>query len=274
MAKYGKTDIRNKVEEMGKEQEWNHSIELPYGIRTAPDGQVSHGKNIVKWSRIKQYIDAIDVKEKRVLDVGCSEGYFSLKLAELGAKEVVGVDADERRIKKAKFVSEVLGTSNITYEAADIFESGMEKYGHFDFVLCMGFLHRASYPYHAIRQLTEISDTILFEWKSLREGSFDLPIMKFCGGLSKDSNVYSGLYWLPSVQCVVDMLKSLGFTHNLIVDHSAWRRTIVVSSRFENPAFKNRDGLDVNKLTVLGRISRSYVGSILRTLKNKEIRWR
>ena len=271
---FTKEEITRRIDELGREQPWNHCIELPYGIRTAPDDQVSHGKNIVKWSRIKQYIDAIDVKGKRILDVGCNEGFFSLKLKEMGAREVVGFDADEPRIRKAKFVSEVLGTSNITYEAADIFESGVEKYGHFDFVLCMGFLHRISYPYLAIRRLTEIGDTILFEWKSLREGSFDLPIMKFCGGASKDSNVYSGLYWLPSVQCVVDMLQSLGFMHNLVLDHSAWRRTIVISSRFEKPAFKNRDVLDVNKLTVLGRISRSYVGSILRTLKNKEIRWR
>jgi SAM-dependent methyltransferase len=270
---FTKEEITRRIDELGTEQSWNHCIELPYGITTTASEQVSHGKNLVKWSRIREFIEMIGVKGKRVLDVGCNEGYFSLKLAESGAKEVVGVDADEQRIKKAKFVADVLGTSNIVYESADIFESGVEQYGHFDFMLCMGFLHRISYPYLAIRRLTGISDTILFEWKSLREGSFDLPIMKFCGGFSKDSNMYSGLYWLPSVQCVLDMLKSLGFEHNLVVDHSAWRRTIVISSRFDNPAFKNRDIFDVNKLAVLRRISRSYLGSILRTLKNKEIRW-
>lgn len=273
MTKYDKAEIQKKVDELGAEQPWNHSIELPYGIRTAPDDQVSHGKNIVKWSRIKQYIDAIDVKGKRALDVGCNEGFFSLKLKEMGAREVVGFDADQPRIRKARFVAEVLGTSNITYEVADIFESGVEKYGHFDFVLCMGFLHRISYPYLAIRRLTEISDTILFEWKSLREGSFDLPIMKFCGGLSKDSNVYSGLYWLPSVQCVLDMLKSLGFTHNLVVDHSAWRRTIVVSSRFDNPVFRNKDVLDITKFVLFKRISGSWLRSMVRILGDKKIKW-
>ena len=106
MTEYDKTEIQNKVEELDKEQKWNHCIELPYGVKTAPDEQVSHGKNIVKWSRIKQYVDAIDIKGKRVLDIGCNEGFFSLKLKELKAGEVMGVDADELRIKKAKFVAE------------------------------------------------------------------------------------------------------------------------------------------------------------------------
>jgi len=227
----------------------------------------------VKWERIREFFDIIDIKGMRVLDVGCSEGFFSLKLAELGAREVVGIDADKLRIKKARSVSQILGISNITYEVADIFDNDVERYGRFDFVLCMGFLHRVPYPYEAIRRLAAMSDVILFEWKSLREGSFDLPVMKFCGGQSKDSNIYSGLYWLPSVQCVTDMLRSLGFAHNLVVDNSTWRRTIVISSRLENPAFHNRDILDIHKFTALRRITRSYLGSILRALKNKEIRW-
>jgi tRNA (mo5U34)-methyltransferase len=216
----------------------------------------------------------IDVQGMRVLDVGCNEGFFSLKLAERGAKEVVGFDADALRIKKAKSVSEILDVSNVTYEVANMFDPGVERYGHFDFALCMGFLHRVPCPCRAIRQLTEMSDMILFEWKSLREGSFDLPIMKFCGGRSKDSNIYSGLYWLPSVQCVLDMLASLGFVHNFVMDNSAWRRTIIVSSRLDNAVFRNRDIRDVSKFTVIGRMTRSYLGSVLRTLRNKEIGWR
>lgn len=259
---------------MGEIQPWNHSIELPHGIRTAPEEQVSHGKNLVKWSRIREYVDLIGVKGKRVLDVGCNEGFFSLELARLGAKEVVAVDADELRIEKAMAVREILDVSNITYEAANIFDAGDEKYAHFDLVLCLGFLHRIPYPYQAIRRLAEMSDVILFEWKSLREGSFDLPVMKFCGGLSKDSNEYSALYWLPSVQCVLDMLKSLGFAHSFVVDDSAWRRTVIISSRIENAIFeKKKNKSDVGKLTLLKRMTRGYIGSILRLLRNRDVRW-
>ena len=273
MTKYTNTEILNRIEQLAKEQPWNHRIELPYDITTADVEQVSHGKNMVKWSRIETFINTIDIKGKRVFDVGCNEGFFSLKLKESGAKEVVGVDADELRIKKAKFVSEALETSNISYEIVDIFDKSIEKYGHFDFVLCMGFLHRVPYPYKAIQQLAKISDTILFEWKSLKEGDFNSPIMKFCGGVSKDSNKYSGLYWLPSVRCVTDILKASGFVHNLVIDDPTWRRAIVISSRVDNPVFKNKNLISINKFFLLKKMTRSYLGSIFRMLKDDKIKW-
>ncbi len=268
-----KEEIERRIEKLGKEQPWNHSIQLPYDIKTIAKEQVSHGKNLVKWSRIEKYVSMINIKGKRVLDVGCNEGFFSLKLEELGASEVVAVDADKLRIKKAKFISDVLGVSNINYEVVDIFDQDIERYGHFDFTLCAGFLHRVSYPYKALQQLTKISDTILFEWKSLTEGNFDLPIAKFCGGRSKDSNKYSGLYWLPSVQCVVEILETFGFVYNLVIDNSIWRRAIVISSRFSNPVFENRDVIDTSKCVLLKRITRSYLKSVLRVLGDKKTKW-
>jgi len=270
---YTREEIEKRIEKLGEEQPWNHKIELPYGIQTVESKQISHGKNTIKWSRVEGYINQIDVKDKRVLDVGCNEGFFSMKLEKLGAKEVVGLDADEFRIKKAKYVSEVLGTSNISYEVVDIFDKSIEEYGHFDFVLCLGFLHRVAYPYKAIQQLAKISDTILFEWKSLKEGNFDSPVMKFCGGVSKDSNKYSGLYWLPSVRCVADMLKASGFVHNLVIDDSAWRRAIIISSRVDNGVFKNKDLISINKFILLKKTTRSYLGSIFRTLRDDRIKW-
>ena len=117
-----KEEIENKIEELGAMQPWNHSIELPYGINTAAQNQVSHGKNLIKWSRIEKYIDQFDIKDKRILDIGCNEGFFSLKMAEHGVREVVGIDADRFRIEKAQFVSDVLQISNIHYEVVDIFD--------------------------------------------------------------------------------------------------------------------------------------------------------
>ena len=92
---YTREEITRIVEDLAGEQPWNHRIELPYGLRTTTGEQVSHGKNLVKWSRIKKYVEMIGVEGMRVLDVGCNEGFFSLKLEKLGVKEVVGLDADE-----------------------------------------------------------------------------------------------------------------------------------------------------------------------------------
>jgi len=259
MTGYSEQEIKQRVNELGREQTWHHKIELPYGMVTTNKEQVTQGKNTIKWSRVKEYIDIINLKGKRVLDVGCGEGFFSLKLATMGAMEVVAVDADELRIKKAKYVAEILETSNIDYKVANIFDIQMKNSGHFDFALCMGFLHRIPYPYEAIQKL--------------REGNFDSPIMKYCGGKSKDSNQYSGLYWLPSTQCVLDILKDLGFRHNLVIDNSPWRRAIIISSRFDNPIFKKRNIIKISKLSLSQKVTKAYLTSICKILKNKSIKW-
>ncbi|MBC8392850.1 MAG: DUF1698 domain-containing protein, partial [Deltaproteobacteria bacterium] len=251
MTDYSKTDIQQKIDELGAAQRWNHDIDLPFGLKTIGREQISHGKNRVKWGRIEEYIKEIDVKGKRVLDVGCNEGFFSLKLAQMGAREVVGIDADALRIKKANYVCNVLGAVNVKYDVVDVFSDEMEKYGHFDFMLCMGFLHRVPYPFLATSKLTKLSDTILFEWKALKEGNYNLPVMKYCGGESKDTSVYSGLYWLMSVKCVRDILETLGFEHQLVIDDSAWRRALMIVSNRDGRVFRNRPVVRTGKYALL-----------------------
>ena len=105
-----KTDIskiKEEVSELAHEQSWNHNFILPGGVETAPGEQISHGKNLVKWNRIEPIIDLLSLKGEQVLDLGCNEGFFSVKLAEKGAK-VLGADIDKLRIKKAKWIQSIL----------------------------------------------------------------------------------------------------------------------------------------------------------------------
>jgi len=271
---YTKEDLTRKIAELAQEQPWNHCIRLPFGLQTVSGPQASHGKNLVKWSRLEEHLRAFDVAGKRVLDAGCNEGFFSLKLTELGAREVVAIDADAARIRKARFVAEVLGVTNIQYEIMDIFDKSLDTCGRFDLALCLGFLHRVPYPWEALAQLARVSDTILLEWKSLRSGSFDLPVMQYCGGVSKDANPYSGLYWLPSVRCVLEILNGLGFPYHRVRDDSRWRRTIVMASRQPRPALQGPGVSDVTKGLLFRRLARAYLGSVMRVLKDRAIPWR
>ena len=75
-----KQEIRKKVDEFDLLQKWNHNFHLPFGVETRPGEQTSHGKNLVKFDRLLPIFDEIGVDGKRVLDVGCNEGFFSLSL--------------------------------------------------------------------------------------------------------------------------------------------------------------------------------------------------
>ena len=61
-----------------------------------------------RWRLIEPMLP--NVAGKAVLDVGCSSGFFSLKLKELGADYVLGVDSGEqpKAIDQARFAAEVL----------------------------------------------------------------------------------------------------------------------------------------------------------------------
>lgn len=266
-------DLKNKIDELGREQPWNHCINLPFELRTTQEKQISQGKNLIKWDRIKNYIKEIDVKGKRVLDVGCNEGYFSLMLKEFGAKEVIGIDADRIRLKKANFVLNVLGCQGIRYEEIDIFSESLFQLGKFDFTLCMGILHRVPNPYALLDRIARISDILLLEWKSLNEGSFNLPIMKYCGGVTKDSNPYGKLYWVPSITCVIGILESLGFVNNLIDDNSTWRRSIIISSRSKYAIFNKSNTMRTSKFSVLNKEGRNYIRSVLTIVNDKKLKW-
>ena len=72
-------NIKEQISELNAEQAWNHNIILPNGIETSPGKQVSHGKNLVKWKRIEPIIDLLGISNKKILDLGCNEGFFSKK---------------------------------------------------------------------------------------------------------------------------------------------------------------------------------------------------
>lgn len=46
-------------------------------------------------------LDKTLVKAKKIIDIGCNEGYFCFKLAELGAKNVIGIDKNNKWIDLA-----------------------------------------------------------------------------------------------------------------------------------------------------------------------------
>lgn len=271
MTYHSAEEIRKKIKELGNKQPWNHDIELPFGIRTIGKSQESLGKNLVKWERIKPFLKKISIYDKRVLDVGCSEGFFSLKMIEYGAKEVVGIDADISRIKKANFVAGVYRDKNLNFEIVNIFEKDFKKLGHFDFALCMGFLHRIPEIYTAIKILTEMSDMILFEWKCLKQENYAQPVLVYRGARSKVGNKYSALYWIPSIPFVVEILKDLGFIYNFVIeDISRWKRSVVISSRFDHSIFEGKKFVsNRSKFSFLAKYSRSYIANIFRLLIGK-----
>jgi SAM-dependent methyltransferase len=232
--------IEARVRELEEIQPWNHDHVLPYGIRTRPGQQESHGKNHVKLDRLQPLFDIIGLNGKTILDVGCNEGFFSLHMAEAGAK-VLGIDIDDKRIEKARFaLSMHESLDNIRFELVDIYSDKFNELPRFDLCLCLGFIHRVPDPYRAMSALADRSEMIIFEWKALKFGPHDEAFAYFSPKGIPQMDLYGTEYWLLSYMAVERIMRRFNFCYFYPIDDPSQNRAILVAGRNHHPIFDKR----------------------------------
>lgn len=109
-------------------QEWYQTIDLANGLRTP--GKVRTDTRV-------PILRHLDFAGKRVLDIGCNSGQFSLLAKQLGAREVVGIDIDETRLQQARTLAANEGLE-VTFLARSVFDTS--ELGSFDVVMCFAVL--------------------------------------------------------------------------------------------------------------------------------------
>lgn len=114
------------------------------------------------------------LKGKRVLDIGCNSGYWSLvALTEGGAEHVTGVDASPELVKQAQFAFGKNGMDDKQYEfvlddAYHFLSTGEQS---FDVILCLGFFYHINDPVRLLSLMSDacksfvVMDTILHKDK-------------------------------------------------------------------------------------------------------------
>ncbi len=137
---YSKEQIQQGVDELKRKYgEWNFDIPLPFGIWT----KGNLGEPQTRLKRIIQVINDLSQKpfsKSRILDLGCSDGQFSIECALQGA-DTIGVEGREANIKKAIFSKEVLELRNLEFRRDDIRNISVESYGKFDTIICSGVFY-------------------------------------------------------------------------------------------------------------------------------------
>jgi tRNA (mo5U34)-methyltransferase len=196
-------EIERKVKELANKAEWNHNFNLN-GILTIENQKYSIGNNKIKWDRINKMVD---FNNKKILDLGCSDGYFSCKSLEAGAKQVSGIDLDPLRIEKANFVKSIYNYTNVFFSVKDVYKIDLDK-EKYDIILCLGLLHRIPDMSKLLEKISN-TKTLVIETKIYNT---DEAICKWGGGNSK-SNQYNNLYNIPSFNYLKSILELYGFTN-------------------------------------------------------------
>jgi ubiquinone/menaquinone biosynthesis C-methylase UbiE len=94
-------------------------------------------------------------KNKKILDIGCGSGRFTLAFAKLGAKLSVGVDLGSEGLKIGKSMAKKEKIKNIKFYKSNVLQLPF-KDNSFDFVFCKGVLHHTGDTYKGLSELKRV----------------------------------------------------------------------------------------------------------------------
>ncbi len=132
-----------------KRHDFYHVIQLGENISTS--GETYY---IPQQELVQRQLNSIDVKGKRVLDIGCRDGLFSFEAERRGAAEVIGVD---NALSKGatEFLIPYLKSKVKMYEM-NLYDIKPETFGTFDVIIFAGVLYHLRYPFYALKIIREL----------------------------------------------------------------------------------------------------------------------
>lgn len=128
---------------------WNYRFELPGGLSTP----VASAWRVRRAEQRRRYffepllgLAGGTLRGRRVLDLGCNAGFWSLEAIDAGAEFVLGVDGSETAIEQAELIFEARGVApeRYAFQAANVFDG--RSFERFDVVLCLGLLDVVAKP--------------------------------------------------------------------------------------------------------------------------------
>lgn len=202
-------DVSEKIASF---KHWHYDFEIE-GQRTSPDR--------ARWQEIRAAQSIGPAVElfggslagRRVLDLGCNGGFFSLKAIEAGAEFVLGIDGREMYVAQAQFIFDAYGieTSRYAFVCGSFLDFPFKDYGPFDLVLCLGVLYHVSSPLHLLERISEVnSDVLVIDTKLSRlEGAaMEVHRENVDGPLNA---VNESLVLVPTMQAVVTLVRAVGY---------------------------------------------------------------
>jgi 2-polyprenyl-3-methyl-5-hydroxy-6-metoxy-1,4-benzoquinol methylase len=92
-----------------------------------------------------------------LLDIGCSDGFFSIEAAKRGYKSVCGIDFRSDSIQRAELAARFFDLTNIEFKVGDAHAIDEVVSGPFDVVLFLGLFYHLSSPLLALEKAKAIT---------------------------------------------------------------------------------------------------------------------
>ncbi len=193
---------------------WHYKFDFQGGVSTPIHDRTRINRHE---QRRRYFFDALlqvtggSLEGRRVLDLGCNAGFWSLQAIEAGADFVLGVEGRQMHVDQARLVFEAKGIEKERYrfERANIFEHDFGE--RFDVVLCLGLLYHISKPVELLEIITGVGAQLVV----IDTNIFPLPFS--CFKLRREDvqsawhTVDYELVMAPTRQAVIDLCTQFGF---------------------------------------------------------------
>ncbi len=104
-----------------------------------------------KWQRIQEHLPSL--KDKTILDVGCGNGYYMLRMLGAGAKNVIGVDPTLVFLAQFYGLTQCIDNEIPAHLLPLAFEELPQQINQFDHVFSMGVLYHRRDPLEHLKRL-------------------------------------------------------------------------------------------------------------------------
>ncbi|MEX0942607.1 MAG: tRNA 5-methoxyuridine(34)/uridine 5-oxyacetic acid(34) synthase CmoB [Pseudomonadales bacterium] len=170
----------------------------------------------LKWARIAPHLSPLSGRQ--VLDIGCGNGYYMMRMLGEGARFVLGVDPTLLFLYQFASITRFIAPPLMDKVPATILPLRSEHlpaFGCFDTVFSMGILYHRKSPMDHLRELAGFlrpGGELVLETLVIEDATHDLLVPE--GRYAKMGNVFS----IPSTGSVERWLKQADFTHIRTVD--------------------------------------------------------
>lgn len=220
------------LEQQALSKTWFYPFRLPSGhVTTTYDGGALDAIHATRLSMLKaalraEYGDSI--AGRNVIDIACHQGWFSVQLAQMGARDVLAVDARTEHVADATLIRDALGLSNLRIEQSDVHALSPANVGTFDIVLMLGLIYHLENPVGALRVARALTKRVCLVETQIVPGMtgvvdygsfrFVRPLKGSFGIIDETEETHgpeastTGICLVPSLEALFWILRKIGFS--------------------------------------------------------------